>query len=156
MATPLGLLAIGTNDSEVLCIDAETGLLLLADQKHGAIEIPMDLPLLAELSEALDGAIATGRRHSTDDSTQALGAEVDLPGGGILQVIARGGQYGTALALAGGPVVPLANPLVLLQVAAEVRCLVIRASSQALERRQALEATLRQATAAAAPQRVAK
>ena len=154
MATPLGLLAIGTNDSEVLCIDAETGLLLLADQKHGAIEIPMDLPLLAEIAEALDGAIAAARRHGADTTGQALGAELQLPNGDLLQVIACGGS-GPAIGLVGGPLVPLPSPLALMTLAAELRSLVVRSATAALDRRQALEATLRQ-QATAAPERVAK
>ena len=154
MATPLGLLAIGTNDSEVLCIDAETGLLLLADQKHGAIEIPMDLPLLAEIAEALDGAIAAARRHGADTTGQALGAELQLPNGDLLQVIACGGS-GPAIGLVGGPAVPLPSPLALMTLAAELRSLVVRSATAALDRRQALEATLRQ-QATAAPERVAK
>ena len=155
MALPLGVIATGENDRQILCLDAESGLLLIADKDHGPVEIPMDLPLLAEIAEALDGALAAARRHGADTTGQALGAELQLPNGDLLQVIACGGS-GPAIGLVGGPLVPLPSPLALMTLAAEVRSLVVRSATAALDRRQALEATLRQATAAAAPERVAK
>jgi hypothetical protein len=156
MAMPLGLLALGANDAQLLCLDAEAQTILLSDQEHGAIELPMDLPLLSEVSELLDGAIKEGRKITAEqpDSDDAVGAEMDLDDGQTLRVIARG-FHGVAMGLADGPMVELSNPLELLRLAAEVRCLVIRAATAALQRREVLETSLSRQVAAGSPERVA-
>jgi len=156
MAMPLGVILLGESDDQMVCLDIEAGHLLIADQAHGAAAFPLDLPGLADIAEAIEGAIAHGRRVHPDqiEGHPAIGAELPL-GDDLLQVQALGSPGGTRVALAGGAVVQLSGPLSLMQFAAEVRALVVRAMAQSLAQRQSLEQRLQAPSPAAAQTEVA-
>jgi hypothetical protein len=143
IVTNRGLFVIGQDAdgaAAVLVVDAaasEIGLVTLA----GESRLSVDLPRLADLSDALAGAIGHARRLINEGrhgepvrfSLGRLGLEVQVtgPGGSWLSLGGLRAQFGA---------------LQVWQIAAELQALIVREAAASLEGRAALESLLTQTT----------
>lgn len=138
VASPRGLAVLGEG-GELLVLDTEARSItfLVGGQETSAA---LDLTALNGLAEALEGALATGRRAMAEgrDLSRPIGAEIPFDGL-VLHVIAAG-PGAPSLRVVDGPSVVLPSFLDFLRLVAEVRCLQVRTLAATVEASQRLEA----------------